>query len=216
VRTIRVLIVDDHVLFAEVLRHSIEARGIEVVGCASTAAEALGMTRRSRPDVVLVDIGLPDRSGLALGRDILDLRPNVKTVAVTALNDPIVKREAIRAGFSGFISKDVEMSGFVDAVTAAVEKRDGFVDADGPRAASRRIHDRLIGSLTRRERDVLELLAVGASSQAIARRLSISANTVRTHVQSILTKLQLHSRLEAAAFAIRHGIPKGADQRDAS
>ena len=208
---VRALIVDDHTLFAEAVRATLEAKGIRVVGVALTGAAAVEAVAAHEPDVVLLDLGLPDRSGLAVGSAILSGWPHVKVLALTALDDPSVVKEALRLGFHGYVTKDIPAKNFVGAVVAII---DGQVVVPH-RLASRAVGGRsprdssvalMADQLTYRELDVLRLLAEGVRGEEIATRLSISRNTVRTHVQNILTKLQVHSRLEAATFAVRHGI----------
>ncbi|HEY3210940.1 MAG TPA: response regulator transcription factor [Actinomycetota bacterium] len=214
----RVLIVDDHRLFSEVIRSTLESMGMEVLGAATTGSEGLDVARRERPDVVLVDIGLPDESGLAVGKKILEEMPETKLVAVTSLIDPRAVAEAVRLGFRGYVTKDTPVNQFVSSIRAVL---DGNVimpkqlakAAAGDRSPEEQHAAMLVKQLTDRERQVLQLLAEGSSGVQIAARLSISPNTVRTHVQSILTKLQVHSRLEAAAFAVRHGLIRTPGER---
>ena len=207
---LRVLIVDDHKLFAEAIRSTLSREGIEVLDIATTASEALASARRDPPDLVLMDIGLPDQSGLVLGARILEECPETRVVALSALEDPWLVQEAVRTGFHGYLTKDIKVAQFVSSLRAVA---DGEVVV-GARLArpvvGLRSRDReaelLARQLTPREREVLEMLTQGATGNDIARAMCITANTVRTHVQSILAKLQVHSRLEAAAFAVRHGI----------
>jgi two-component system, NarL family, nitrate/nitrite response regulator NarL len=211
VAAIRVLIVDDHTLFAEAIRSAFEAVGVKVVGMLTEGRLAVESVRREQPDVVLLDIGLPDQSGLVVGEEIHEAFPDVALVALTALEDPRMVTEALRIGFRGYITKNMPVARFLRAVQTAV---DGQVVIPQSLAFNRfgraSDGDDLVavsaGQLTAREREVLALLVQGLNGSLIARRLSISGNTVRTHVQSILTKLQVHSRLEAATFAVRHGL----------
>lgn len=210
----RVLIIDDHMLFAEAIHLALEEHGFEVVGIAASGDEALSAVRRWHPDLALVDIGLPDRSGLAVGRAILQERPETKLLALTALDDPRTVREALRGGFHGYVVKDTPVSRFVQAVGSVLGGQVVVPRPLAPRVAGALSAEEeavalLSNQLTPREREVLELLVEGASGQAIARSLGISPNTVRTHVQSVLTKLQVRSRLEAATFAVRHRIVPG-------
>jgi DNA-binding NarL/FixJ family response regulator len=182
---------------------------MEVLAVATTAADAIEIAVAQRPDIVLMDIGLPDQSGLAAGRSILERWPDARILALTALNDRAVLEEAVRIGFSGFLTKETAVETFVNAIHAVIDGK------TVPTHVSSRI---VSGSLRRgdvtlmaeqlssREREVLELLVRGASGATVAERLGISRNTVRTHVQGILTKLQVHSRLEAATFAVKHAI----------
>jgi two-component system, NarL family, nitrate/nitrite response regulator NarL len=208
---IRAMIVDDHTLFADAVRATLEAKGIAVVAVVATGAEALDAVAANRPDLVLLDLGLPDRSGLAVGADILQEWPETKVLALTALDDPRAVKEAMRTGFHGYLTKDTPVVKFVEAVLATIGGQVVVPHRLAAQAAGARSrHDRQVAlmaeQLTYRELDVLRLLADGLPGEAIARKLGISRNTVRTHVQSILTKLQVHSRLEAASFAVRHGI----------
>jgi two-component system nitrate/nitrite response regulator NarL len=214
---VRVLIVEDQVLFAEAMQVALRNQGIDVVGIASSGEEGLELLPTTNPDVVLLDIGLPDRSGMTIGREMLERYPNVKVLALTALRDGRVAREALRAGFSGYLTKDTDVGRLLRAIESAFSGEVTISKSLARQAAGGRPGGDpvalLVSQLTERERDVLALLAEGADSPAIAERLHISKNTVRTHVQSILAKLNVHSRLEAAAFAVRHGVVKVDDGR---
>lgn len=208
--TARVLIIDDHMLFAEAIRLTLEAHGITVVGIVNTVEEALPAVRRLRPDLALVDIGLPDGSGLTLGQRILQ-ESETQVVVLSALEDPRAVREALRVGFQGYIVKSTPIARFVEAVEAVLGGEVVVPRTLAPRIAGMRSSEEeavalLVDQLTPRELEVLELLVEGANGQSIARSLGISPNTVRTHVQNVLMKLQVNSRLEAATFAVRHGI----------
>ncbi len=213
----RVLVVDDHKLFAEAVQLALARHGMDAM-IATTADEALDAAARHDPDVILLDIGLPDRSGLVLGREILQKHPTTKIVIVTSLEDQRALQEAVKCGFHGFLTKDTKLPQLVRAIRDVAE---GQLVVPH-RLAIRRKNgeseevDLLASQLTRREREVLGLLVAGANSTEIARALTVSPNTVRTHVQSILAKLQVHSRLEAVAFATRHHVlsnPSGAPAR---
>jgi DNA-binding NarL/FixJ family response regulator len=207
----RILIVEDHVLFAEAVTMALGARGYNVVGVVDTVEEAMPAVERLQPDLALVDIALTDGNGIALGRAILREHPRIRVVAVSALNDSRSVREALQAGLNGYVIKDTPIARFVQAIETVLAG-----DVVVPRALSRQVAGMqtseektaalLIGQLTRREEQVLGLLVEGASSKRIARALGVSPNTVRTHVQNVLMKLHVTSRLEAAAFAVRHGI----------
>jgi two-component system nitrate/nitrite response regulator NarL len=203
----RILVVDDHKLFAEAVQMALEKHGLEVE-VATNADEALDAVLREAPDVVLLDIGLPDRSGLVLGREILEKQPTAKIVVVTSLEDQRALQEAVRFGFHGFLTKDTKLPQLVRAIRDVAE---GQLVVPHRLATRRRNGeseevDLLASQLTTREREVLGLLVAGSNSMDIARALTVSPNTVRTHVQSILAKLQVHSRLEAVAFATRHHL----------
>ena len=205
-----ILIVDDHKLFAEAITSSLRAAGIEVLPVAATGGQALAEARKARPRLVLMDIGLPDESGLAIGRRMLDELPGVRIIALTALNDQQVAAEALRLGFSGFLTKDTPVAEFVNAIKSALAGS-AVLSANLKPVANGHGHENVEASflgdqLTPRERDVLGLLVEGASSPSIAETLSISPNTLRSHIQNILSKLQAHTRLEAAAIATKYEI----------
>jgi two-component system nitrate/nitrite response regulator NarL len=209
-----ILIVDDHKLFADairaaLLRHHYHAR--EPVG---TGADAVAAAERHRPEVALVDIGLPDASGVQVGRRIMEVSPQTRVVVVTGMDDQRVADEVVRAGFHGYLLKDTKMSQLLGAIQLVLNG-EVVLPTRGARMGSRaRVPEaRLLGrNLTPRELEVLEMLARGVGGREIARELGVAPNTVRTHVQSILSKLQVHSRLEAAAFAVRHGLVRPAQR----
>jgi two-component system, NarL family, nitrate/nitrite response regulator NarL len=196
-------------LFAEVLRLTIEDFGLSVTRVATTGEEAIEEVDRSMPDVILMDIGLPDQSGLLAGRTILERHPDAKIIALTALNDRSTVDQALRIGFAGYLTKDTPVAEFANAVRLAM---DGHLVVPQRLSPARRRSQAeaevalMASQLSPREREVLALLVQGANGRTVASTLSISLNTVRTHVQNILEKLQVHSRLEAATFAVRHGI----------
>jgi two-component system nitrate/nitrite response regulator NarL len=203
------LIVDDHVLFAEAISAALQDAGLGVCATVINGRDAIHFLETDRADVVVMDLGLPDRSGLAIGQEILERWPETKILAVTALDDPKAVDDAVRAGFRGYLTKDTPVARFISSLEAIV---DGQVVtphrlmSGGHRRRPADDISLLATQLTSREREVLGLLMEGADGQSIARRLGVSRNTVRTHVQSILTKLQVHSRLEAATFAVRHHL----------
>jgi two-component system nitrate/nitrite response regulator NarL len=204
--------IDDHLLFAEAIRLSLVRSGMGDVRIVSRPEDALPAAKEDRPDLVLVDISLPGRSGIAVGSEILQVLPETRVVALTAREDPQTVKEALRAGFHGYLSKRAESTQFRRALDSVLDGHTVFPHRLGARTATDKQDaddpDLLASQLTTREVEVLQLLAEGASSREISRRLSVSPNTVRTHVQGILTKLQVHSRLEAAAFAVRHDVVK--------
>lgn len=208
----RVLIVDDHTLFVDAIRPIVQRLGGDEVVVATTGRAAVDAARRHAPDLVLVDIGLPDRSGLSVGAEILSLRPDAKVVALTGLEDDSLAREASRIGLKGYLSKDVSLEQFQASLREILRGRPLQLVPGAHRArrrperGPRNVARMLASHLTKRELEVLTLLVRGMSGADIAKELSISKNTVRTHIQSILTKLQVHSRLEAVAFATRNGI----------
>ena len=213
---IKVLIVDDHRLFADAIRAHLQANGIEVVGTPANGRDALFEVRTKKPDVVLLDLGLPDEEGSQVGLKILSEFPEVKILIVTGLSDARTVREVMRAGFSGYLVKDTPLAQFLTSIQAvmagqAVMPLRLASSATGARSKEQEDAALRAAQLTKREREVLQLLADGASSEHIANFLCVSSNTVRTHVQNVLSKLGVHSRLEAAAFAGRYRIVEAAE-----
>ena len=206
-----VLVVDDHALFTDAILPVLERMKMDVLGVARSGREGLSMARLKRPEVVLVDLGLPDTSGIALGRQILEEMPGTRVLALTGRSDSDAVNEALAAGFAGYLTKHTRMASFEDRIRSALE---GEVvrpeltppPAPPPRTREAENAELLARQLTKRERQVLALLVEGIENAEIAGRLDVSTNTIRTHVQSILTKLGVRSRLQAAAFAVRHGI----------
>jgi two-component system nitrate/nitrite response regulator NarL len=210
VNPIRALIADHQTMFAEAIGSTLEDHGIQVIGVFANGADALKTFRQERPDLVLLDLRLADMDGFNVGREMLDEYPESKIVVLAGLDEPLAAKDALRVGFHAYLTKDTPVVDFVEAVFATLEgqvlpphpvARGTGVPSTGDRRVAL-----LATLLTHREREVLELLVAGSAGNGIARRLGISPNTVRTHVQSILTQLQVHSRLEAATFAVRNGI----------
>jgi DNA-binding NarL/FixJ family response regulator len=206
----RALLIEDQSLFAEVLAAALTRAGIEVVGTCSTGGEGLRAAQRLSPDLVLIDVGLPDQSGLVVGMQILDKVEGAKVIALTGQDDPRTVREAISAGFAGFLTKDLSTEDFLAAVRVIQEGKRVVRQHLLPRRQPLlpKEHGALLLSrqLTHRERQVLSLLSRGVSGPEIGERLGVSGNTVRSHVQTILSKLQVHSRAEAVSFALQNGL----------
>jgi two-component system nitrate/nitrite response regulator NarL len=207
---VRVLVIDDHALFTDAILPTLRTMGWDVVGVVRRGDHGIETARRERPDVVMLDLGLPDMGGIAVGTRIMADLPEAKVVALTGRNDDTAVKEAKAAGFDGFLTKDIPLPRFPEALAAAL--RGEIVVFNRPVVESRpvtpldRDAELLASQLTPREREVLALLVEGSDNAQIARDLSVTANTVRTHVQSILTKLGVRSRLQAAAFAVRHRV----------
>jgi DNA-binding NarL/FixJ family response regulator len=220
-RPIRVLLVDDHQLLSESLAKILSLEpDIQVVGIAGTVADAKAIARE-RLDVVLMDYRLPDGTGAEAARAIKARWPGARIVMLTALNDDETILESIQAGADGYLTKDRAVNDVVSAVRAAnagetLLPRSVIVGIAQRVAAARdRAQDRRqIEPLTPRELDVLRALTEGLSTPEICERLFIAPNTLRTHVQNIMGKLRVHSKLEAVAFALRHRLvepPRGED-----
>jgi len=206
--TIRVLIVDDHPVVRRGLRALLEVQeGIEVAGEAGDGPAALALAAEHDPDVILLDLKLPAMSGLAVLTE-LTARDAASTVLVlTSVTDPDSAGQVMRAGAAGVLYKDVDPDALVRAIRAV---HDGHLllapEAAGPLLRSVTWSPGL-DALTTREREVLAELARGRSNREIARALNVSEKTVKTHVSSVLGKLGVQDRTQAALFAVRreHG-----------
>jgi DNA-binding NarL/FixJ family response regulator len=209
--TTRVLLVDDHDLVVEALRRLIEDQpDINVLATVGSGAAAIDAAIEDPPDVVVVDYGLPDMSGARVAARLRECVPAVRVLMLTGSGDPAALRAAFAAGCVGFLEKNVDPHRLTAAIRAAAAG-DTFFSADDLRRL-RTLPAAEYGALSRREVDVLGLMAAGESNQRIAGRLHISLNTVRSHTQSILEKLGAHSRLEAVALARRAGLLSGDGQ----
>jgi DNA-binding NarL/FixJ family response regulator len=204
-----VLIIDDHRAFAESLARLVaDEPDIEVVGTAASGGEGLVLADRHDPDVVLVDYQMPDRDGVQIAAEIKQRHPKTYVVILTGSTDDAVMLAAIEVGCSGFITKDRAASEIVDAIRAVAEGEALISPAVLARLLPKlNRRDRSLGwNLTERECEVLAAVARGLANKAIAAELFLSVNTVRNYVQSILTKLGAHSKLEAVAIAVGEGI----------
>jgi NarL family two-component system response regulator LiaR len=210
---ITVLIVDDHAVVRQGLRTFLELQdGVEVLGEASNGAEAVAKTLQLEPDVVLMDLVMPEMDGIAATREICALSTSAKVIALTSFAEDEQVFPAIEAGAAGYLLKDVSPTDLVNAIRAAhrgeaqlhpeVAKKlmDGF---------AKRSRQRSLDDLTPRELDVLRLVGRGMSNREIAAELTISQKTVKTHVSSILSKLDLADRTQAAILAVRQGLVEG-------
>jgi DNA-binding NarL/FixJ family response regulator len=210
---IRVLLVDDHQLLTEALSRLLDLEDdIVVVGVAKTVADAK-RAARERMDVVLMDYRLPDGTGAEATRAIKQRWPDAKVIMLTAITDDETVLDSIQAGADGYLTKDRAGEEVVDAVRAAhtgemlLPRAVVFEIAQRVAIARRRgSNRRSIEQLTPRELEVLRALAEGLASREICERLYIAPNTLRTHVQNIMSKLRVHSKLEAVAFALRHKL----------
>ncbi len=212
-KPIRVLLVDDHQLLTGSLSALLGREpDMDVVGVAGTVAEAKAMARE-RLDVVLMDYRLPDGTGAEATRAIKARWPAARVVMLTAVNDDETILESIQAGADGYLTKDRAVEDVVSAVRAAhagetLLPRSVIVGIARRVVAARDtgIERRQIEPLTPRELEVLKALTEGLSTREISDRLFIAPNTLRTHVQNIMGKLRVHSKLEAVAFAIRNRL----------
>lgn len=206
---IRVLVCDDHPVYRAGLCMLFgEVPSIDVVGEAGTGEEAVRLAAEVEPDVVIMDIGLPDISGIEATRRLLAARPGIAVLVLTMFDDDVSVTAALRAGARGYILKGAPHDQVMRSITT-VARGDAIL---GEQVAGRlaglvgRQHNPVFGQLTQRETEVLELLASGRSNPAIAAQLYLSPKTIRNLVSSILTKLPASSRAEAVAIARDAGI----------
>lgn len=193
----------------DAVRPTLLGLGADDIVVAYTGSDGVAAAKRSELDVALVDIGLPDRSGLSVGREIMDLDSRTLVVALTAVKDALIARHALKLGFAAYLPKDISLDIFAQGMRNVLRGRRIDLSSAGPstsRRPSRTEPWREGSDLTGRELEVLSLLVEGCTGPTIATRLGISRNTVRTHIQSILTKVQVHSRLQAVAFAVEEGL----------
>ncbi len=209
----RVLVADDHSLFRDGIVSLLEAAGFEVIGQVGDGRAAVEAVQRLRPDLVLMDITMPQMSGLEALRLIKAELPEVQVVMLTVSDDDTDLLNAVKAGARGYLLKNLTADEFLDmlgglergeaAMTRQTTARllQGLADLSQPRAEP-------MEGLTQREIELLRLVAEGLSNKAIAQALSISENTVKYHLKNILQKLGVQNRAEAVAHAIRAGLLK--------
>jgi two-component system response regulator DevR len=213
--TIRILIADDHEVVRIGLAALLDAQeGFEVVAQAATGDEATRLTLQHRPDVVVMDIRMPGGSGIDATRAITAARPGTPVIMLTSHADADALFDAIEAGASGYVLKRVGSRELIDAVRT-VAAGGSLLDPAVTRPVLERIRNagRLeeagaFADLTEQERRVLAHIADGASNRQIADRMGLAEKTVRNYVSSILAKLALESRSQAAAYAIRNRLPE--------
>ncbi|HEY0001716.1 MAG TPA: response regulator transcription factor [Actinoplanes sp.] len=207
---ITVLVVDDHQTFAELLAIALQSEpGLSFVGHAQSSAEARELVERLRPDAVLMDVELPDVDGIRTTESLMNDHPALRVIVLTAHAEPLLVSRAVAAGACGFLPKGGALGDVLQALRTAhrggmaipAHLLSGALNPAAPRAAPTPA-----ALLTGRERDVLQLIALGRDARAIANELGISLHTCRGHVKSILAKLDAHSQLEAVMKAIRTGL----------
>jgi NarL family two-component system response regulator LiaR len=209
---IEVLIVDDHGVVRQGLRTYLELLDdIEVIGEAENGLEAMAQVGQHQPDVVLMDLVMPEMDGIEATRQVSAISPSTRVIVLTSFADDEKVFPAIKAGATGYLLKDVSPGDLANAIRA-VHAGETHLHPDitkklvdqlaSPRSDPRPTPD----ELTPRELEVLRLIAQGKSNREIARELAISDKTVKTHVSNILSKLHLADRTQAAIFAHRHGV----------
>ena len=218
-RAMRILLVDDHALFRAGIASLLAGqRDIEVVGQAEDGQGAVEAARRLRPDLVLMDLHMPGMGGIEATRRIRAELPEVKVVILTVSDQDRDLFEAIRGGAHGYLLKNLEPEELFDYLKGVSQ---GEAPISGRMAARlmeefaarserpREADTDPLGELTAREREVLRLVAAGASNREIATALTLSENTVKNHIRNILEKLHLDNRVQAAAYALKMGLHEG-------
>jgi DNA-binding NarL/FixJ family response regulator len=206
---IRVILADDHPIVRNGIRHLLEkVVDIEVLGEASTGGEALSLVQEMKPDILLLDMEMPDLNGREVAAKLQQLGSPVKILALSAYDDPVYIRELLESGAVGYLVKEEAPETIVEAVRGVAHGEQGWV--------SRRIAAQMVSwvrgdeaersQLTPREVDVLRLVVDGNTNQSIANSLGISEKTVEKYMDAIFTKLNVSSRVEAAVYAVRIGL----------
>lgn len=212
----RVLLADDHPLFRDGLATLLRARGMEVVGEASNGLEAVEKARALKPDLILMDVNMPQMGGLEATRLIKTERPETKIVILTVSDDDENLFEAIKSGAQGYLLKSLQSQAFFELLNGV---------AQGEAPISRGLATKILGEfarhlqqdevqaankedLTEREKEVLRLVAEGSTNRDIATQLNVTENTVKYHLKNILEKLHLRNRAQAVAYAMQTGLLK--------
>ena len=210
---LRVLVCDDHALFRRGLQMVLEQEeDLELVGEASDGVEVIERSTELMPDVILMDVRMPKKSGIEAASEIKDLLPHVKILMLTISDEEADLYEAIKAGASGYLLKEIPIEEVADAIRSVWAGQSRI----SPSMASKLLTEFAAISkaskdkpqmpaprLTDREMEVLRLVAQGLNNRDIAKQLFISENTVKNHIRNILEKLHLHSRMEAVVYAVR-------------
>jgi DNA-binding NarL/FixJ family response regulator len=214
VRPLRLLVVDDHEVVRQGLVSLLDRRaGLQVVAEASTVAEAIEQAHRQRPDLIVMDVRLPDGSGIEACRDIRAEMPETRVVMLTSYPDEEAVMSAIIAGASGYLLKQIRARDLVNALEA-VGRGESLLDP----AVTSQVLERIrriaandqpdeLAELTQQERKILMLVAEGKTNKEIAAEVFLSDKTVKNYVSSILSKLNLERRAQAAAFVAKHRLP---------
>ncbi len=213
--SLKIVLIDDHTLFRVGLEGLLASRGIEIAASVDNGVDCVNLVNEIQPDVVLLDMRMPDISGIGVLKKLREHKLDMPIVMLTTSTEETDLVESLRAGAQGYLLKDMEPDALVIALRDIVAgktvvapdlapvlaravqgKDDGTPEISGP-----------FDELTPRETEILGLLAEGQSNKAIARNLGISDGTVKLHVKAILRKLEVHSRVEAAVMAVVKGLP---------
>ena len=206
---IRVFLVDDHELVRRGIADIVDAeRDLEVVGECGTAGQALGRVGATRPDVVALDVRLPDGSGVDVCRAIRSEYPEIACLMLTAFDDDEASEAAVLAGASGYVLKDIRGKNLIDGIRRVAGGGSLITRSVSQRVVSRLAPAEAQGGpeLTLRERQVLDLIGAGLTNRQIGERLELAEKTVKNYVSGLLAKLGLERRTQAAVYAVKRDI----------
>ncbi|GAA5189659.1 response regulator transcription factor [Rugosimonospora acidiphila] len=211
----RVMVVDDHPMWRDAVARDLTEAGYEVVAAVGEGAQAVRVARATRPEVVVLDLQLPDLSGVEVIRELLAIDPGVRVLMLSASGEQQDVLDAVKVGAIGYLLKSAARAEFLDAVARSIAGDPvftpglaGLVLGEYRRLAAVPAPPTDTPRLTDRETEVLRLVAKGLSYRQIAERLVVSHRTVQNHVQNTLGKLQLHNRVELARYAIEQGLDR--------
>jgi DNA-binding NarL/FixJ family response regulator len=214
IETLRVLIVDDHDLFRTGLRNLLEEQGVQVSGEAASGSEAVRSVREMAPDVVVMDLNMPEMGGVEATRHITAVAPLTRVLVLTISDEDADVMDAILAGACGYLLKDASIEELMAGIRAAWRGESLISPGIAAKVLQRvratsanpEIADTIRSELSDREIEVLKLIANGKDNAVIAADLHISPKTVKNHISNILMKLQIDNRIQAAVYAVRSGI----------
>ncbi len=214
---VRVMVVDDHPMWRDAVERDLQAAGHEVVAVASDGREAMARFPAATPQVVVLDLQLPDTSGVEVTTMMLKHDPTTRVLILSASGEQNDVLEAVKAGATGYLVKSASRGELIDAVKRVAEGDTvftpglaGLVLGEFSRIAANTADDP-IDQLTERETEILKMVATGMSYKQIAERLVISHRTVQNHVQNTLRKLQMNNRVQLTRWAIEHGLDHDAE-----
>jgi DNA-binding NarL/FixJ family response regulator len=214
IESLRVLIVDDHDLFRTGLRNLLEEQGVLIAGEAGTGQEAVRIVREVAPDVVVMDLNMPEMGGVEATRHITAIAPLTRVVMLTISDQDSDVMDAILAGACGYLLKDASIQDLVAGIRAAARGESLISPHIAAKVLQRvratsaqpEIAETIRAELSEREIEVLKLIANGKDNALIAAELHISPKTVKNHISNILMKLQIDNRIQAAVYAVRSGL----------
>jgi two-component system nitrate/nitrite response regulator NarL len=213
----RVLLIDDHALVRKGLEALLQSRGVEIADSVGSGKEGVEQARKLKPEIILLDVNMPGMSGLETLRALRDEGIKIPVLMLTMSREEKDLEGALRTGAQGYLLKDMDPEELVPALNDAIQGKNvvakeligsltRIVQGQTTDPKPQETTTSLLADLTPRETEILEHIAEGQSNKVIARELNISYGTVKLHVKSILRKLNVHSRVEAAVMAVEHGI----------